>query len=75
MRVTLPCDLHNQISETGDALGTDFQTAVATLLRIGLRAQAHSESEISRHVQQLMDQDALEGAETIDRIGELIFRK
>jgi hypothetical protein len=71
--VTLPCDLHDQVRQKADVLGTDFQTAIATLLRIGLRAQATSESEISQQVEQLMDQDASEGAETTARIGELIF--
>ena len=71
--VTLPCDLHNEIREKADALGTDFQTAVAALLRIGLKAQAKSESEISGHVDQLVANDSGEDAETVDRIGELIF--
>jgi len=71
--VTLPCDLHNQIREKAEALGTDFQTAVAALLRIGLKAQAKSESEISERVDQLVAGDSSEEAETVDKIGELIF--
>ena len=71
--VTLPFDLHNQIREKADVLGTDLQTAVVTLLRIGLKAQAKSESDISQQLDELLHSDAREDAETIDKIGEVIF--
>lgn len=38
--VALPLDLHDQIIEKAEAFGTEFEAAVATLLRMGLKAQA-----------------------------------
>lgn len=73
--VELPFDVHDQIRKKAEAFGTDFQTAVATLLRIGLKAQAAAESELSRHVGKLLDEVPSEDAGTIDKIGELIFAR
>lgn len=72
--VALPHDLHEQISDKANSLGTDFQTVVATLLRIGLDAQSKREAEISEVVNRIASStDETTDAAAADRLSDLMF--
>ena len=74
MKVSLPYDLHEEISDKATALGADFETAVATLLRIGLQAQAEREAGISEAVRLIAESnDEVTEAAAADRLAELMF--
>lgn len=68
-------DLYAQIAEKAAAMRVGMDTAVATLLRLGLATQAQREREVTEIAQKLRSAspDSDESAHLGERLGETIF--
>ncbi len=64
-------DLARQITEKAEEFGTTFDVAASVILRHGLEAQSHRETEISRLAEEFISSQDTRA----DQLGELIFGK